>query len=72
MNRGVYDAERVTGPELCSNDAACAIHDVVGSAIERASEAARGIRSGLIVRGPLSKDSCKFCGALSWCKEAIT
>lgn len=70
--RGMYDASLVSDAEFTGNDGKVSCDDVVRSATERAAAAARGIRSGLIPREPISSDACKYCGASSWCREALS
>lgn len=72
LNRGMYDARLLDpGPELCANDAKTEIEELVASAIDRAREAARGIRNGSIPRRPLGKTACRYCAAAAWCEAAL-
>lgn len=69
--RGAFDADLLSGSELCQNDSKVALGEVIESAISRATEAVEGIRSGRIQREPLSESSCVYCSARNWCSEAL-
>lgn len=45
--------------------------DETDAAIERLKCAVEGMRAGEIAPRPLSKDSCEFCGARSFCGEVL-
>jgi len=72
LNRGMYDPSAVGGTELVSTDAVDDIGAVIDSAVNRARQAADGIRAGQIGPKPLSSDACRYCRADRWCGETLS